>query len=68
MEGLADVGMAAKNVMEVEKQKPQVLMYAGGLHERYGLKTLTEAFAQLDNSNWNLVIYGSGPFAKDLVK
>ena len=68
MEGLADVGMAAKNVMEIKKQKPQVLMYAGGLHERYGLKMLTEAFTQLDNSNWNLVIYGSGPFAKDLVK
>ena len=35
MEGLADVGMAAKNVMEIKKQKPQVLMYAGGLHEIY---------------------------------
>ena len=43
-------------------------MYAGGLHEKYGLKLLVEAFMRVDKRDWNLVIYGSGSFAEDIKK
>lgn len=68
MEGLADIEMAEKEVLTFEKEHPKVLMYAGGLHERYGLKILTEAFFQLNKTDWNLVFYGSGPYSKNLMK
>ena len=41
-------------------------MYAGGLHERYGLKKLTEAFMSIHGENLRLKLYGSGPFVEDL--
>lgn len=68
MEGLADEAMKTKERRKIKKQKPKILLYAGGLHERYGLKTLTEAFTQLDTQEWILEIYGSGPFSRNLEK
>src|SRR5699024_446526 len=58
MEGLADVKMATKKVAIITKKEPNILMYAGGLHEKYGLKLLVEAFMRVDKRDWNLVIYG----------
>ena len=68
MEGLADDDMKSIEETEIAKQTPKVLMYAGGLHERYGLKMLVDAFAQLKTKDWNLVIYGSGPYTDELKK
>ncbi|WP_320914069.1 glycosyltransferase [Butyricimonas paravirosa] len=68
MEGLADVKMATKKVAIITKKEPNILMYAGGLHEKYGLKLLVEAFMRVDKRDWNLVIYGSGSFAEDIKK
>ena len=68
MEGLADVDMKDSVELKMDKQQPKVLMYAGGLHERYGLKMLVEAFTQLDTEEWNLIIYGSGSYAEELKK
>ena len=66
MEGLADIGQFTSDAILPPKHFPKIVMYAGGLHERYGLKMLVEAFMQLDNKDWNLLIYGSGPFVDEL--
>lgn len=66
MEGLADITMSEYSPLE--KSTPKVLLYAGGLHERYGLKMLVEAFVAVGDENWNLVIYGNGPYADELMR
>lgn len=66
MEGLCDEAMAKSS--KAEKYGMRTIMYAGALHERYGLKKLTEAFMSLPNSDIRLLIYGSGPYAEKLNK
>lgn len=65
MEGLADIEQFSVSP-QTGKYLPQVIMYAGGLHEQYGLKMLVEAFSQIDNPEWSMVIYGNGPFVEEL--
>jgi len=65
MEGLVDVDLS-KEYSRVEKCCPKTLLYAGGLHERYGLKMLVDAFVSLNREDWQLVIYGSGPYEDEL--
>lgn len=65
MEGLVEpVGLDVNKV--VAKNKNRVIMYAGGLYEKYGLKTLIEAFHQIDNDNISLYLYGTGSFINTL--
>lgn len=59
IEGLVDIRESAEN-NEVQKSSPRVIMYAGGLYERYGVKTLIEAFGNIQNSNVKLDLYGDG--------
>lgn len=59
IEGLVDIGESAEN-NEVQKLSPRVIMYAGGLYERYGVKTLIEAFGNIQNNNVKLDLYGDG--------
>ena len=59
IEGLVDMRESAEN-NEVQKSSPRVIMYAGGLYERYGVKTLIEAFGNIQNSNVKLDLYGDG--------
>lgn len=66
IEGIADIEMKNINSSLSNKQYPKIIMYAGGLHERYGLKMLIEAFIRTNNKDWNLYIYGSGPFSEEL--
>lgn len=66
MEGLADSDFLKKNTLDLPKASPRIVMYAGGLHERYGLKTLVEAFSKLTMDDVQLLIYGTGPFVEDL--
>lgn len=65
MEGMSDSSMAAYE-RTFEAKSVKTIMYAGGLHERYGLKTLTEAFMMLPQENFRLKLYGSGPFVEKL--
>lgn len=66
MEGMSDTSMA---IRQKEKQVggERLVLYAGGLHERYGLKKLTEAFMLQDDNQIQLNLYGSGPFVDDLM-
>lgn len=65
MEGLADITISPIEIQNKETGKRSIL-YAGGLHERYGLKILVEAFLDINNPNYKLIIYGSGPFVNEL--
>ena len=64
MEGMSDTAMAERQ--KVLNEGERVVMYAGGLHERYGLKKLVEAFMMLKEDDLRLDLYGSGPFVEDL--
>ena len=41
-----------------------IIMYAGGLHERYGLKILADAVEQISDNKVELRLYGDGPFVE----
>jgi glycosyltransferase involved in cell wall biosynthesis len=67
MEGLCDSNIQQNNENYCDINVKSIL-YAGGLHERYGLKMLTDAFMSLLDINYRLIIYGSGPFVEELKK
>ena len=61
MEGLVDMDGVKANPARPKSKK--VVLYAGGLMERYGLGWLVEGFIQADVPDAQLWIYGSGPYA-----
>lgn len=65
MEGLADSCINSGKAKR-EESLTRSMLYAGGLHERYGLKKLVEAFMCTESPNYKLIIYGSGPFVEEL--
>lgn len=70
MEGLVDESIfekSYKDMLNVENNRHRILLYAGGLHERYGLKTLVEAFMKLSDVDVQLHLYGDGIFAEELI-
>lgn len=64
MEGLVDTAMVEPDCKKTTGKK--VVLYAGGLMERYGLKLLVEGFIDADIENSELWIFGNGPFAEKL--
>lgn len=64
MEGLVDADMSLPAA--IEKNAKRVVLYAGSLHERYGLKLLVEGFLQANIKDSELWIYGGGPFGQKL--
>lgn len=68
MEALCDLSMAEHDVQDEEKASPRTVIYAGGIHERYGLKMLAEAFVEANISDARLVYYGSGPYVEEYKK
>lgn len=64
MEGLVDADMKVPEF--VDKYDKRVVLYAGGLYERYGLKYLVEAFHKANVDNSELWLYGKGPFTEEL--
>ena len=68
IEGLVDIRESAEN-NEVQKSSPKVVMYAGGLYEKYGVKALIDAFCNIQNNNVKLDLYGDGdlvPYIKSI--
>ena len=64
MEGLVDSDMkGAERCVDKDVRK---IVYAGGLHERYGLRMLVEGFMNVEGDDLRLDIYGRGPFADKL--
>ncbi len=56
MEGMVDL----KTLSSVKSKSRKVIMYAGGLYETYGVKTLIEAFNKWNNENYELWLCGDG--------
>ncbi len=66
MEGLVDSSMFKVGNDLEHKNNPKEIIYAGGLYERFGIKTLVEAVKSLKRDDIRLILYGDGPMAKEL--
>jgi len=67
MEGLVDINM--KEIQEKKKHLKEgeiIVMYAGQLAEKYGLKNMVEGFMATENNNAKFTIYGTGSFVENL--
>lgn len=62
MEGLVDVNMKTSENNLKNKCKKNVVMYAGALREKYGLKNLVEGFMKYKDKMAELWIYGAGDY------
>lgn len=65
MEALCDSSILTDERSDAQKDSPKTMLYAGGLHVKYGLKMLVDAFVQ-SGVDGKLVIYGDGPYASEL--
>lgn len=65
IEGMVNAGSERIND-EHSKRNPFSILYAGGLHERYGLKILSEAVAGIRDKAIQLLLYGDGPYVEEL--
>ena len=68
MEALCDEALANETIPDVGKAFPKVIMYAGGLEEKYGLKMLVEAFKIIGRDDIELHLYGSGSYVTELIE
>lgn len=66
MEGSVDIGMKTSDNLLDKKSCYRILMYAGGIYEKYGVKRLIEAFMKLEGNDLRLHIYGSGEMENEL--
>lgn len=67
MEALCDEELSDDVFAPTTKSLPKVIMYAGGLEERYGLKMLVQAFKTIPDDNIELHLYGSGSYVEELI-
>ena len=67
IEGFSDARMKDVSNTPEMKTEPKMIMYAGGIHKEYGIKSLVEAFLSINPSDWQLVIYGTGNYREELV-
>lgn len=58
MEGLVDHSMI--EFESKEKDYPRNIIYAGGIYEKYGIKSLIDAFMKIEDDSIQLSIYGHG--------
>ncbi|NLV90534.1 MAG: glycosyltransferase family 4 protein [Tenericutes bacterium] len=58
IEGFADIKNC--NIENNIRYKEKICLYAGGLYEKYGIKTLTSAFQKIDDKEYKLHFYGNG--------
>lgn len=62
IECLANENFTLKNNFIQDKYEERVIVYAGGIYERYGIKNLIDGFKRLKDINVRLWFYGVGPF------
>ena len=63
-------GLVSPDSILSRKQKttPRTVFYAGGLHEKYGIRILIDAIKKLPMQDIQLVLYGDGPIVDELKK
>lgn len=66
MEGLCDRNAVFLENTLANKPKEKIVMYAGGIYKRYGIKKLIEAFSQLEDRDIRLHIYGAGELESEM--
>lgn len=66
IEGIVDVNMSNMDNSLEKKDINRIVMYAGGIFEKYGVKKLIQAFSLLPDSDLRLHIYGTGEMEKDM--
>ena len=66
IEGQVDINMKDMPNRLINKYEKKIIHFAGGLHIRYGLKILVEAFIRANIENAELHLYGSGDFELEL--
>ncbi|ERJ10937.1 glycosyltransferase [Haloplasma contractile] len=66
IEGMVDFNMCKVSNSLYDKYKEQIIMYAGSLKEKAGIRKLIEAFIMLNNDNARLWLYGSGEMEDDI--
>ena len=66
IEGSVDIDVL--NSLPLSNQKGNVIMYAGGVYEKYGLGLLVNGFVNANLDNVELHIYGEGSFVEQIQK
>ena len=68
MEGLVDADMVATENRLKEKASEKIVVYAGGIYEKYGVKKLIDAFMRLSGDDLRLHICGYGEMVVNMPK
>lgn len=61
-------GFADSKDVDISSVHENYIMYAGGVYEKFGVKTLVEAFVKLNRKDIELWIFGEGPYASQISK
>ena len=64
LEGSIDYRLKEKN--DTNEEPSRVVLYAGGIYEKYGVKNLVEAFIKSDIDGYELHLYGEGSYVDEL--
>lgn len=67
MEALCD-NTLHNETHQPSKTIPSMVMYAGSLNAKYGLKMLVDGFRKVKRDDIKLVLYGSGPYVEELLQ
>ena len=67
IESVANSTLLSKKNSFHKKFAERVIIYAGSLYERYGIKTLIEAFRLFPEKDLRLWIYGVGPYSESVI-
>lgn len=65
IEGLVDINMKL-TTHTLSRDNLRHIIYAGSIHEKYGVKTFIEAFMLVSGDDMRLDIYGPGEMEKDM--
>ena len=65
MEGIADTDIIRTLSVE-DKNHKRAIMYAGMLHEKYGIINLLDAFSKIDGKNIELWLFGDGTAVNEI--
>lgn len=66
MEGILD-RLDAIEQSDLYKSTTRAIMYAGRMHEKYGVLNLVEAFRQVKNDNIELWLFGDGSAVNEII-
>lgn len=68
IEGLADCNINTNTFEESKAKGVKIIHYSGGLYEKFGVKTLIDAFMLLNREDVKLHIFGNGDLVEYITK